>query len=128
MSTDRLPARVLADSPPKLHHVPHPLELVRVADRVELSDPVVLDDERHRCVVVAAGIESEALASVPGITQEQASVLVNSGLTSLEALLQAEVADLADIPQIGEQAGAILEAAKAEAGRRTLKVGESSPA
>jgi hypothetical protein len=42
--------------------------------------------------------------------------------------LQAEVADLADIPQIGDQAGAILEAAKAEAGRRTLKVGESSPA
>ena len=70
----------------------------------------------------------QALAAVPGITQEQASVLVNSGLTSLEALLQAEVADLADIPQIGEQAAAILEAAKAEAGRRTLKVGESSPA
>ena len=70
----------------------------------------------------------QALAAVPGITQEQASVLVNSGLTSLEALLQAEVPDLADIPQIGDQAGAILEAAKAEAGRRTLKVGESSPA
>jgi N utilization substance protein A len=70
----------------------------------------------------------QALAAVPGISQEQASVLVNSGLTSLEALLQAEVADLADIPQIGDQAAAILEAAKAEAGRRTLKVGESSPA
>ena len=84
--------------------------------------------------VVSMGFEEkmaqavQALASVPGITQEQASVLVNSGLTSLEALLQAEVADLADIPQIGDQAGAILEAAKAEAGRRTLKVGESSPA
>ena len=84
--------------------------------------------------VVSMGFEEkmaqavQALASVPGITQEQASVLVNSGLTSLEALLQAEVADLADIPQIGDQAAAILEAAKAEAGRRTLKVGESSPA
>ena len=84
--------------------------------------------------VVSMGFEEkmaqavQALAAVPGITQEQAGVLVNSGLTSLEALLQAEVADLADIPQIGDQAGAILEAAKAEAGRRTLKVGESSPA
>ena len=84
--------------------------------------------------VVSMGFEEkmaqavQALAAVPGITQEQASVLVNSGLTSLETLLQAEVADLADIPQIGDQAGAILEAAKAEAGRRTLKVGESSPA
>jgi N utilization substance protein A len=84
--------------------------------------------------VISMGFEEkmaqavQALAAVPGITQEQASVLVNSGLTSLEALLQAEVADLADIPQIGDQAGAILEAAKAEAGRRTLKVGESSPA
>jgi len=84
--------------------------------------------------VISMGFEEkmaqavQALAAVPGITQEQAGVLVNSGLTSLEALLQAEVADLADIPQIGDQAGAILEAAKAEAGRRTLKVGESSPA
>jgi N utilization substance protein A len=84
--------------------------------------------------VISMGFEEkmaqavQALAAVPGITQEQASVLVNSGLTSLEALLQAEVADLADIPQIGDQAGAILEAVKAEAGRRTLKVGESSPA
>jgi N utilization substance protein A len=84
--------------------------------------------------VISMGFEEkmaqavQALAAVPGITQEQAGVLVNSGLTSLEALLQAEVADLADIPQIGDQAGAILEAVKAEAGRRTLKVGESSPA
>jgi N utilization substance protein A len=84
--------------------------------------------------VVSMGFEEkmaqavQALAAVPGITQEQATVLVNSGLTSLEALLQAEVPDLADIPQIGDQAGAILEAAKAEASRRTLKVGESSPA
>jgi hypothetical protein len=32
---------------------------------------------------------------------------------------------LADIPQIGESAAAILEAARAEAERRTLKVGET---
>jgi N utilization substance protein A len=83
--------------------------------------------------VISIGFEEkmaqavQALAAVPGITPEQAGVLVNSGLTSLEALLQAEVADLADIPQIGDQAAAILEAAKAEAGRRTLKLGDNPP-
>jgi len=70
----------------------------------------------------------QALAAVPGITQEQASVLVNSGLTSLEALLQAEGTDLSDIPQIGDQAATILEAAKAEAARRQIKIGENPEA
>ncbi len=70
----------------------------------------------------------QALAAVPGITPEQASVLVNSGLTSLEALLQAEVTDLSEIPQIGDQAAAILEAAKAEAERRKFKIGENPEA
>jgi vacuolar-type H+-ATPase subunit H len=40
---------------------------------------------------------------------------VHNGLTRLEDLLQAEESDLADIPQIGENAAAILEAARAEA-------------
>src|SRR6266571_5254742 len=66
-----------------------------------------------------------ALAAIPGITPEQATVLVKNGLTSLEALLQAEVADLSEIPEIGEQAAAILEAARAEAARRSIKVGET---
>lgn len=70
----------------------------------------------------------QALAAVPGITAEQAAVLVNSGLTSLEVLVQAEVQDLSDIPQIGDQGASILEAARAEVARRTLKVGESSAA
>jgi hypothetical protein len=39
--------------------------------------------------------------------------------------LSAEASDISDIPQIGESATAILEAAKAEAGRRTLNVGET---
>src|SRR4051812_21642707 len=68
----------------------------------------------------------QALASVPGITQEQANVLVHNGLTTLEALLQVEVSDLAGIPEIGqENAGAILEAARAEQKRKTLAVGET---
>jgi N utilization substance protein A len=70
----------------------------------------------------------QALAAVPGITQEQASVLVRNGLPSLEALLQAEVADLQEMPEIGAQAGPIMEAARAEFNRRSLKVGETSVA
>src|SRR5882672_7006561 len=72
---------------------------------------------------VAEAVES--LAIVPGITREQADVLVHNGIVSLEDLLQAEVTDLADIEQLGDQAGAILESARAEATRRTLKVGEA---
>ena len=69
-----------------------------------------------------------ALAAIPGISQEHASILVHHGLTSLESLLQAEVGDLAEIPEIGEQAALILEAARAEFSRRSLKVGETSVA
>src|SRR5947199_5217366 len=60
----------------------------------------------------------QALAAIPGITPEQAKVLVTNGLTSLEVLLQAELTDLSDIPEIGEQAPAISEAVKAEVARR----------
>jgi predicted RecB family nuclease len=82
-------------------------------------------------VVVTMGFEEKVaqavktLAAIPGITEQQADVLVHQGLTRLEDLLQADVSDLAGIPLIGENAAAIMEAARAEAGRRTLKVGES---
>ncbi len=82
-------------------------------------------------VVVTKGFEEkvaeavESLAAIPGISREQADVLVHHGLTRLEDLLQADVSDLAGIPQIGEQAAAIMDAVKAEAARRTLKVGET---
>lgn len=69
----------------------------------------------------------KAIAAIPGLTPEQADALVHHGFVRLEDLLQAEASDLVDIAQIGEQAGAVLEAAQAEAGRRTLKVGEPSP-
>ena len=52
-------------------------------------------------------------------------MLVHHGLTRLEDLLQAEESDLAGIPQLIDQATAILDAARAEAARRTLKVGEA---
>jgi transcription termination/antitermination protein NusA len=82
-------------------------------------------------VVVTKGFEEkvaeavESLAAIPGITREQADVLVHHGLTRLEDLLQADVSDLAGISQLGDQASAIMEAARAEAARRTLKVGEA---
>jgi N utilization substance protein A len=82
-------------------------------------------------VVVTKGFEEkvaeavESLAAIPGITREQADVLVHHGLTRLEDLLQADVSDLAGIAQLGDQASVILDAARAEAVRRTLKVGEA---
>ena len=78
--------------------------------------------------VVTKGFEEKveelvkAIAAIPGITREQADALVHNGVTRLEDLLSAEAADLADIPNVGENAAAILEAAKAEAARRTLIV------
>jgi predicted RecB family nuclease len=66
------------------------------------------------------------LAAIEGITREQADALVHAGLTRLEDLLQTEESDLRDIPQIGDQAGAVLTAARAESLRRTLNVGSPS--
>jgi N utilization substance protein A len=81
-------------------------------------------------VVVTKGFEEKVadavalLATIPGITKEHADVLVHHGWTRLEDLLQADVSDLVSIPELNEQAGAIMEAAQAEASRRTLKLGE----
>lgn len=82
-------------------------------------------------VVVTKGFEEKVaeavdlLAAIPGITREQADVLVHHGFTRLEDLLQADAIDLSEIEQIGEQSASILAAAQAEAARRTLRIGES---
>jgi transcription termination/antitermination protein NusA len=82
-------------------------------------------------VVVTKGFEEkvaeavESLAAIAGITREQADVLVHHGLTRLEDLLQADESDLAGIPELGDQAGAILEAARAEVARRAHPIGET---
>jgi N utilization substance protein A len=71
------------------------------------------------------------VASIPGITPEQADALVHGGLLSLEDLLQAEASYLAEIPAIGDQAPAIIEAVKAEVARRNgpaSEAGETSAA
>jgi N utilization substance protein A len=81
-------------------------------------------------VVVTKGFEEkvaeavETLAAIPGITREQADVLVHHGWTRLEDLLQADQSDLAEIPEIGDQAAVILEAVRAEAARRTIPLGD----
>lgn len=68
----------------------------------------------------------QAVAAIPGITEEQANLLVHSGFLSLEDLLQAELSDLEAVPQIAEHAASILEAVRAETARRSLKIGEPS--
>src|SRR4051794_19431789 len=45
-------------------HLAQPLELVRVADGVDLGDPGVLDDERHGRVVLAAGVDARCDGAV----------------------------------------------------------------
>lgn len=65
----------------------------------------------------------EAVAAIEGITREQADVLVHSGFTSLEDLLQADESDLQDIPAIGDLAGQIVKSARAEAERRKIQLG-----
>ena len=49
-------------------------------------------------------------------------------ISSFDDLLQAEAGDLADIPQIGEHAAAILEAVQTEAARRKPNTGEPTAA
>lgn len=63
-----------------------------------------------------------ALASIPGLTPEQADALVHHGLLSLEDLLQADEADLAAFPEIADQAATVLAAARGEAERRMVAV------
>lgn len=81
-------------------------------------------------VVVHKGFEEkvaeavEMLAAIEGITREMADILVHHGLTRIEDILQADESDLAGIPEIGEQAAVVMQAVRAEASRRTLKIGE----
>ncbi len=73
--------------------------------------------------VVAFGFEEkvalavQTLAAIPGITPQQADVLVHKGFLSLDDLLQVEASDLEEIPEFKDQSAAIIEAVKAEASR-----------
>ena len=68
----------------------------------------------------------ETLAAIPGLTRDQANILVHKGFLSFEDLLQAEVTDLADMPELAEHAASIIEAIKAEAVRRNDESGSAS--
>jgi len=89
--------------------------------QVDIEPEVVVTKGFEEKVAEAVGL----LAAIPGISREQADVLVHHGLTRLEDLLQADVSDLAGIPKLGDQAAAIMEAARAEVARRTLPIGEA---
>ena len=65
-----------------------------------------------------------AFATIEGISEEQATALVNSGFHTLEDLLQAELDDLSEIPEIADNATTILESVKAEAQRRVTPIEE----
>src|ERR1017187_8665633 len=69
----------------------------------------------------------EQIAAIPGVTREQADALVHAGVTRMEDLLQAEAGDIADIPGVGESAAAILEAARAEAERKKIRLDGDDP-
>ena len=66
-----------------------------------------------------------AFAKIDGISEDQATTLVNIGFHTLEDLLQVELGDLQEIPEIGDSAARILESAKAESTRRLLKLEET---
>ncbi len=65
----------------------------------------------------------ELLAAIPGISKPQADALVHAGLTRLEDLLSADESDISDLPAIGDQAGAVLKAARDEAERKKIQLG-----
>ncbi len=67
----------------------------------------------------------EAVAVIPGITREEADILVHHGFTSLEDLMQAEAMDLAEMPGLAERSAEIIEAIRTEAERRKVPIGES---
>ena len=68
------------------------------------------------------------LAAIPGLTPEQADVRVRHGYANLETLVQSEESDLAELPELAASAAAILQAARDEAARRSIKVGDTSVA
>ena len=64
----------------------------------------------------------ENLAQIPGITRQQADILVHHGFLTLQQLLESEEEDLAAVPGIGDQAAQILQAARDEAQRRMIVI------
>jgi len=70
----------------------------------------------------------DTVASIPGITREQADILVHHGLKSLEDLFEVEASDLADMPEIADQADGIIRAVQDEVSKRNQSAGETPAA
>jgi N utilization substance protein A len=74
--------------------------------------------------VFAMGFEEKVAAAVaqvagiPGISPEEANLLVHFGFHTLDELASAEAADLAEMPGLEQRGAAIVEAVKAEIARR----------
>jgi transcription termination/antitermination protein NusA len=58
------------------------------------------------------------VAAIPGITPEEANVLVHCGFHTLDELSSAEATDLAEMPGLAERAEAIVGAIRAEVAKR----------
>src|SRR3954467_8437176 len=65
---------------------------------------------------VAAAVAQ--VAAIPGITPEEANLLVHFGFHTLEELVSAEATDLAEMPGLAERAAGIVDAIRAEVARR----------
>lgn len=102
------------------------------AEYIAVCLPAFSPETVHRDAFVTKGFKEkvaeavEALAAIPGIDRKQAHTLVHAGWIRLEDLLQANESDLAGLPQIGDQAAVILEAARAASAKRKFKVGETN--
>lgn len=81
---------------------------------------ISIEADQQRVAGFATQVEHavQELCVVPGITPELALALVNAGFHSLEDLVSGAVADLQEIKEVGERAGELLEAARAELARR----------
>lgn len=60
----------------------------------------------------------QQMALVPGINPDQARALITGGFHSLDEIAQADVADLHEFPEIGDDASVVIEAARGELARR----------
>ncbi len=69
----------------------------------------------------------QEFAGIPGISPDHARALVNAGFHSVEDLAQVDLADLQAIPEIGDAAGNLVEAARGELARRNAG-GNGTPA
>jgi predicted RecB family nuclease len=65
---------------------------------------------------VAAAVAQ--VAGIPGISPEEANLLVHFGFHTLDELASAEATDLAEMPGLEQRGAAIVEAVKAEIARR----------